>query len=114
MLPWRRTNLIEHYEQGLMHGVVARASGQCYVNAKVKTVQNCSHHDGCGSNSGVERSDRRRRPFPEVAAESGTACLWKLFRLWGWNASLEMQVLDPSLAFSFQAARLGWEPQNVM
>jgi hypothetical protein len=34
--------------------------------------------------------------------------------VWRGNASLEMHMLNPWLAFSFQAARLGWEAQNVM
>jgi hypothetical protein len=34
--------------------------------------------------------------------------------VWRGNASLEMHMLNPWLAFSFQAVRLGWEAQNVM
>jgi hypothetical protein len=38
----------------------------------------------------------------------------ELLGLVGYNASLEMQMLNPWLALSFQAVQLGWEVQNVM
>jgi hypothetical protein len=40
-----------------------------------------------------------------------TACV---LGLWRRNVSLEMQMLNPWFAFSFQAARLGYQAQNAM